>query len=245
MRKRYNKAMSLSSRISWGAVVGLLGAVVFLIVASATLVWANGLRYDTTKGSFTRTVIVASEAKIKNVNCYLNNQLIANRSPWQKRGLEPGRYTVRLEKDGFWPWEQVFDLSPGQAGYIESSVELIALNPLKEKYESDFTRTLSANLDPGLAFVDNELLDRGQLVTRFSFTPSRVYRYGQGYLYQHNQELRIFFPAGSQDFPVYKATSSEILPLKLLEDTWQVILQEGDQIYLVSLTVPSEPSAKS
>jgi len=233
--------MSQTSRMSLGALVSFLGAVVFLIVASSTLVWANGLRYDAKTGSFTQTVIVASEAKIKDVKCYVNNQLVANQSPWQKRGLKAGRYTVRLEKDGYWPWEEVFDLSPGQAGYIGSSAELIARQPLTEKYSVDFTRSLTSNFDEGITFENSELLDRGELVTRLSFTPSGIYRFANGYLYQHDQQLRIFFPAGSQDFPVYQATTGEVLPLKLSVSTWQILLQERDQIFQVNLTVPSEP----
>lgn len=237
--------MNLRTRIGLGGIISFLAGLVFLIVASSTLVWANGLRYDISSGSFTQTVIVASEAKIKEVDCYINNKLVATHSPWQKRGLKAGRYTVRLEKEGFWPWEETFDLSPGQAGYIESSAQLIARVPTIEPYTADFTRTLTDNYDLGVSTVENELIDNGQMVTRFSFQPSRIYRLGAGYLYQHDQELRIFFPSGSQDFPVYRATTSEVLPLRISSANWQVILQEGDQIFQVSLKVPSAPSVGS
>lgn len=221
------KEMSVQYRFTSTHLVSFIAGVVFLVVASVTMVWANGWEYDTDQGRFQQTVIVASEPTIKNASIYLNGKLVASESPWQRRGLSPGRYILRLEKQGYNSWQEIFDLQAGQTGYIHDSVDLVAAKPLITEHGGEFSP--SAELfDAGLALEDDELLDNGKLVSRFTTPPLSAHRFLGGYLYQAGRELRLLFTVADQDYLLYSAPSDGVIELEIRSN--YLLLKEGQTV---------------
>lgn len=214
---------------------GATAILAFLIISSAAVVWANGLRYSSATGSFEQTVLIAVNGSTPEVGVWLNGKKVSDRIPYHVRNLLPGHYVVELTKNGYQTWRQSFWLSKGQIGLIDDPT-LIALKPLTVSAELPIATGKLDRLDFGLQLSDGELTDNGELITRFSQTPLQIHRFNDFYLYQVGGELRLFQSRTSQDFPFYRSANSALLPLTLFQSTRQVEVVDGTDAWLVSLT---------
>ncbi|OGG37410.1 hypothetical protein A2110_01705 [Candidatus Jorgensenbacteria bacterium GWA1_54_12] len=210
----------------------------FLIISAASVVWANGLRYNTATGAFERTVLVAVDGSPQYVDVLLNGTKLTNHIPYRVRNLLPGHYTVELEKPGFQTWTQSFWLSVGQVGLIKDPT-LIASKPLITTSSSPLGGNNLEKLDFGLELSGGELTDSGELITRYSRDPFQIHRFNQYYLYQVGSELRLYLTNGSQDYLIYTAQDSKKLPLALYPSTWQVAVEDGSAVKMIDLTTPT------
>lgn len=219
------------------ALASTLAVITFVIVSSVAVVWANGLRYNPTTGSFEQTVLIAVDSDNQNVNVNLNGQVVSDHIPYRVRNLLPDSYALTMDKEGFQSWHQTFRLSRGQVGLV-SNPTFVATKPLVTVADSQLKLIIQPPLDFGLDLNSGELSDRGDFITRFSQSPIQVHRINSYYLYQVGNQLRLFVPAGSQDWLVYTASTDSLLPLILYPSTWQVAVTDGDSTKLVNLTIP-------
>lgn len=221
-----------------GFLAGTLALGVFVVLSSAAVVWANGLRYNSSTGSFEKTVLIAIDSNRADATVTLNGEKVADQIPYRARNLLQNTYVVELSKDGFQTWKQTFLLSEGQIGLIKDPV-LIAHTPLVTNSEAGLTPKLTSQLDFGLSLTDGELTDGGVLITRFGRSPLQVHRFNGYYLYQDGNQLRLFIPAGTQDYLIYQSGQIGQLPIELFGDTWQVAIQDGTSVKLINLTIPT------
>lgn len=229
--------MSLKSRQSLTVLAGILAVTSFLIISSFAVVWANGLRFNPTTGSFEQTVLIAIDGPDQTADVLLNGEKVSSEIPYRIRNLLPDHYTVSLVKNGFQTWQQSFWLSVGQVGLITNPT-LIAKEPLVSTADSQLVTKLMDPLDFGLSLESGELKDKGVLITRFGNTPVQVHRYNDYYLYQVDGDLRVFIPQGTQDYLIYRATAPGQLSLILYPNNWQVAVSDGSTTKLVNLTIP-------
>ena len=220
------------------ALAGTTAVLAFLIISAASVVWANGLRYNTSTGSFEQTVLIAIDSNPQYVDVLLDGKEVANHIPYRVRNLLPGHYTIELTKRGFQSWKQDFWLSKGQVGLINDPT-MIAREPLVTTAESPLITSNLETLDFGLQLTGGELTDGGELITRFSQIPLQVHRFNEFYLYQAGNDLRLFLITGSQDYLIYHSQVTEKLPLALYPSTWQVAVTDGSVTKLVNLTIPN------
>lgn len=222
---------------------GALAIGAFLVISSAAVVWANGLRYNSSTGSFEKTVLIAIDSNRADVTVTLNGLKVADQIPYRARNLLSDTYVVELSKVGFQNWKQTFSLSEGQIGLIEEPV-LIAKSPLITDSDAGLTPKITDQLDFGLSLTEGELCDGGTLITRFGRSPLQVHRFNTYYFYQDGSQLRLFLPAGTQDYLIYQSSQSLQLPIELFEDTWQIAVQDGLKVKLINLTIPTATSPK-
>jgi len=219
------------------ALITTLSVLVFLVISSAAVVWANGLRYNSATGTFEQTVLIAIDGDQQDVDVTLNGQLVASQIPYRARNLLPDHYTVELSKKGFQTWRQSFWLSRGQVGVITDPT-LIAVSPLVTTADTNLTTLALPDLDFGLQLSSGELIDGGSLVTRLSQLPIQIHRFNGYYLYQVGNQLRLFLPAGTQDYLIYTAQTSGQLPLVFFPSTWQIGVNDSGNTKLINLTIP-------
>jgi len=222
----------------------VLATIAFLLLSSMAIIWANGLRFNPITRKFEQTAVLAIDQKLENIRVKVNSVLVATETPWQGRSLAAGPYQVILEKTGFYPFEQTFNLTPGEVGLV-TNIIFIAETPKVTSLEAGVELPEQTVFDFQLSIVDGELLDRGRLVTRFSQLPIQVHRFNANYLYQQNNELRLFLPISHQDFLLTTLPHSELVPLQVLPGAWQVIFKTGATASLLELTVPSAVSPRS
>jgi hypothetical protein len=231
--------MAVKHRKVLTTLAGTMAVLAFLIISSVAVVWANGLRYNTTTGSFEQTVLIAIDGDPQYVDVLLDGKKITNHVPYRIRNLLPGQYKIELAKAGFQTWTQTFWLSKGQVGLIVDP-HLIAARPLMTTAESPLITSDLGSLDFGLQLSSGELTDRGELISRFGQSPLQVHRFNEFYLYQVGNELRLFLVKGSQDYLIYNSHETKRLPLALYPSTWQVAVTDGLVTKLINLTI-SEP----
>ena len=207
-----------------------------LILSSVAVVWASGLRYNSSTGLFEQTALIANDGASEDVDVWLDGTKVAYRIPYHARHLLPGQYTVELTKNGFQTWRQSFSLSKGQIGLIKDPT-LVASQPLITIDPLALTTSRLDRLDFSLQLSDGELTDNGKLVTRFSQNPLQIHRFNEFYLYQVGNELRLFLPLGTQDYLIYRSNSLDQLPLALYPSTWQVAVADGASVKVINLTV--------
>jgi hypothetical protein len=222
--------------------ITFFGTIIFLVVSTYVLLWANGVKFDPETKTFEKTVVVAVDAKITNVEIFLNDKKIATQAPIQKRGLAPGRYDLKITREGFHPYHKTFVLQGGEVG-IETEIKLIAVSPLITDLPADAKFIGNGNLSAGLSLDNGALYDSTRFVTRFATVPSKVYRFNNAYLYQIGESFRIYFPESNQDFLVYTTSAPEQVEVNLAPFSWAFSVDENGAKKLVNLTIATEAEA--
>ena len=233
---------SSSQRKLWPTFGWVLVGVVFLIVSSLAVAWANGLVFDPARRSFQRSVIVSVEASLKEVEIFLNDKLVASEAPISFRGLRAGRHQIRIEKDGYHSWQESWQLEYGQVGLIAGSVRLIAKEPTVESSIGQLGPSVTYDLGLEVGKT-GELLDSGRFVTSFAVAPIGAHRFYDGYIYQIGSEIRLAWPKAALDFPIFGlAETGQLSPAPLVvdESNWLIRLQAADRVVTVHLLIPNE-----
>ena len=73
-------------------------------------------------------IIINGEAQQKFIN-KLRSKILSKtnkqnilKTPAKIKGLIPGEYLIKLEKDGYWPWEKKLEIKPGNSTFAEDIV---------------------------------------------------------------------------------------------------------------------------
>jgi len=215
-----------------------LVSVGFVMACFATYIWVNGLKYDPQTGRFQLTALISLEMGLKDVTVLLNNKEVGDSTPLRLDRLGSGRYDLVIKKDNFYSWQKSFDLKPGQAEVVKQ-IDLIAQEPKLVKTGSpEPTRDLP-RFDIGLTVTGGEILDYGRLVSRLSSDVIQAHRLNQAILYQTQDQLRLYFAEGPQDYLVYRFDSTTYQPLNVDSRGWRVSFSRQGQTYQLSLKTPS------
>lgn len=223
-------------------IITLVGAVFFVVIALTTIVWATGIKFNATTGGFEKTAIIAVDNSLDDVTISLDGKVVGNATPITLDGLSGGRYDLTITKAGFYPYEKIFQLSPGQAGVVKKAV-LIAQQP----QTSSVADAVYLNGDPfdvGLVFQNNQLLDYGSLITRFSTPIIQAHRFDTSYLYQQGSDLHLYFAENSQDITIYHANTPGLIKLNFSPSTSTVTIFGGPLPIELRLDVPSAATAQ-
>lgn len=104
--------------------------IIFLIITPLLILYALG--YSVSNGfklQKTGILVIASEPKYAKI--YLNGELQRDflkqfynkdshkTTPQKIKDLTPGDYNIKLELDGYWPWEKKLTIWPGQSTFAE------------------------------------------------------------------------------------------------------------------------------
>ncbi|MEX1123943.1 MAG: PEGA domain-containing protein [Patescibacteria group bacterium] len=235
--------MTRKERLLQNFLVGLFGTTAFVTIAIFSLIWVNGLSYDKASGTFEQTSVIAVDSKISNVTVWLNGLKVSNTLPFEKRNLNPGSYELEIKRAGFYSYEKSFHLRPGQVGLVKD-VLMVAIAPLKTTLAKNYRFVDIGKLSTGLSLVRSELYDGSKLITRFSQTPEKVYRFNNAYLYLLNNEIRLYIPETSQDLLVTKTAAADpTINPKLF--SWSFALKDGNSNYLVDVVESSVAAVTS
>ncbi len=88
--------------------------VIFFISAPIVLGYALGYRFDFQNKRVTRIGIIYLESRPKGATIFLNGKKIKEKTPTTIKRLFPKTYWVRIEKEGFHPWEKHLIVLPNQ-----------------------------------------------------------------------------------------------------------------------------------
>lgn len=129
--------------------------ILFLIVTPILWLYASG--YKLGSGfKFQKTGILILDSEPKEAKIILNNKPYTGTifgkknitTPAKIKNLLPDIYTVRLEKNGYWPWEKKLEIKPGESTFAEDIVLFRNEIPLflSDKNFEKIYRSPSSNL---------------------------------------------------------------------------------------------------
>jgi len=95
---------------------------------------------------------------------YFNKEESYIKTPAKIKNVLPGEYNIRLELDGYWPWEKKLTVEPGQATYAEDiylfkkdlPLQIISLVPEEKNFSSLPIRKIEPSPDQKYFFILNE-----------------------------------------------------------------------------------------
>jgi len=85
-------------------VLHIFGVILFIFATAYALLAAYGYQIDLLHQNIVKTSIVDITSKIKNIEVYFDNQLVAKKIPYQIKNIEPGIHELDIYKENFTKW---------------------------------------------------------------------------------------------------------------------------------------------
>jgi len=99
-------------------IVYLSFIALFLLVAPVLALYSMGYRYHWGKHRIERTGLLVVDGEPRDATVRIDGAVQDNRLPARLGGLGENEYTVRIERDGFHPWEQRIGITSGHTTSI-------------------------------------------------------------------------------------------------------------------------------
>jgi len=174
-----NKNMTLRTR----RILYITFLLLFFIITPLLCLYAAGYKINFSKGFIQKTGMLVLDSKPEGARIFLNNkpqQFFFKKyytkftgqeessyinTPAKIKNLLPGEYRVRLELEGYWPWEKKLKILPGVTTYAEDinlfkkNTPLIILNKkitnTQISYNKEYIAALN-NSDINLIKLDDD-----------------------------------------------------------------------------------------
>lgn len=128
------------------AVLFYLSLTIFLAGLPFILSFALGYKFDRRSLKFTKTGMVVLKTQPNGAGVYLDDSLLAEKTPITINELLPGTYNLKIELESYYPWSSVVKVDAGKV----SRFDKIILFPLR-------SNIVQLNKEPLLTFwVDEE-----------------------------------------------------------------------------------------
>ncbi len=133
-------------------IIYLIFMAVFFIMLPLIILSAMGYRFNSKKNVLQKTGIIFLETKPKDVNVYLNGQLVEQSTPVRLKNLLPNKYEVAVSKQGYSAWQKKIDVYQGQTTFLQY-VRLFKNNIQPELLMSDEIIDMKKSDDDKLGLV--------------------------------------------------------------------------------------------
>jgi len=87
-------------------------AVVFIVAAPALVFYTAGYRWNPKKDKIERNGTLIVDSVPTGARVFLNGRATAETTPVTLQNVAPGNYLVRVERDGYYPWQKRLDVYP-------------------------------------------------------------------------------------------------------------------------------------
>ena len=87
----------------------------FILIAPLLVFYTAGYRYDFKKGEIIQTGVLSVDSKPSNATIILDEKSLKKETPAVLKNLIPQEYLIKLEKDGYHPWQKRLTVLPNQA----------------------------------------------------------------------------------------------------------------------------------
>ncbi|NQV13294.1 MAG: PEGA domain-containing protein [Parcubacteria group bacterium] len=79
---------------------------IFLMMAPLAILYTSGYRYNFSDKSLKKIGMVIIESTPEDVNVYINDQLVTDKTPYKQSSVFPDTYNIKLTKDDYTTWEK-------------------------------------------------------------------------------------------------------------------------------------------
>lgn len=91
-------------------VLHIFGVILFIFATAYALLAAYGYQIDLLHQNIVKTSIVDISSKIKNVEVFFNDELVAKKIPYQIKNIEPGTHELDIYKKNFTKWHKSIEV---------------------------------------------------------------------------------------------------------------------------------------
>ncbi|MDO8581651.1 MAG: PEGA domain-containing protein [bacterium] len=95
---------------------------VFALTAPLLILYTAGYRYNWERGKIQETGVLLTNYRPTTALLQLNNVVGAKKAPARFSGLIPGRYTITIEKEGYYPWQKRLWVEPSKTTFAEHMI---------------------------------------------------------------------------------------------------------------------------
>jgi hypothetical protein len=92
--------------------------VAFAVVAPAVVFYTSGYRWNAKKGVVERNATLIVDSVPSGASVVLNGIVTHETTPITLQDVTPGTYRIRIEKDGYFPWEKTLEVRPERVTFI-------------------------------------------------------------------------------------------------------------------------------
>lgn len=103
-----------------------IGFVFFLIAAPLIVLYVGGIGYDFNNNRYVKTGILEVKTNPKNATIFVNGKDIDS-SPATIQYLNSGEYDIKIEKEGYFPWEKRLAVESGKVTWSYVGVDSLHL----------------------------------------------------------------------------------------------------------------------
>lgn len=125
-------------------ILSALFFLLFILATPAIIISTAGYRYNFIKGRLERTGVMFVSTKPSNARVFLNDKEEKSLTPTRVRHLLPGKYDVRIEKDGYRPWTRTVEIRSRETSFLNNITlfrqgipELALASPVSEMQLSE------------------------------------------------------------------------------------------------------------
>lgn len=129
--------MSTEQRIR--AILFYLSVFSFLIGLPFILSFALGYKFNINTFKFTKTGLISIKTQPQGAIVYFNNKLLNDKTPLTINELLPGKYSIRLEIEGHYPYFREIEVDEGKVTRLEKVILFPLRTDIKQLNKEKFT----------------------------------------------------------------------------------------------------------
>jgi hypothetical protein len=138
-------------------VILVLSIILFLILSPSIILYSSGYRLNFENLSFKKVGMIIIESKPRDVNVWLNNRVIAKKTPHKISNLTPKYYNLKLEKEGYQTWSKFLPVESQSVTRI-SNILLFKNISNKDIYAHEYN-ILESKISPDQKYYAYIILD--------------------------------------------------------------------------------------
>ena len=143
----------------------ILFALVFAICGFFVVTYAAGYKIDLTSRTISQTGMISVQAD-QDAKIFVNDEQ-KGVAKLTLRSVQPGTYTVKVTKPGYFDWNKTIEVDPGGAEIINDVIQF-KQNPTVAEFTDTSTGLFKSLPDTdGLVVSSGTILQNGNFVTRF------------------------------------------------------------------------------
>jgi len=100
------------------AILPWVFVIAFFAIAPAVVFYTAGYRWNSKKGAIERNGTLIIDTRPNNATIKLNGEVFDDRSPSTMQNLAPGTYEIRLELNGYHPWQKTLEIRPELVTFV-------------------------------------------------------------------------------------------------------------------------------
>lgn len=139
--------------------IALLFVFGFFATAPFVLLYTAGYRWNALKGRVEKTGLIQTSTKPEGAKIFLNGVQQKRVTPASFKRILPDDYAVRLEKQGYFPWEKTLEVRSGETAFATG---IVLLKDSLPRLVADGSFTSASFDTDGSAFAF--LRDEGELI---------------------------------------------------------------------------------